>query len=127
MSSHATNAEPVHELVHFYSDGLRLCGQFTRASGAVPGARSPTIVCLHGYTGRKEIYMPGYVRELSAAGFNTLDFHHRGFGDSEGVRLRNKPWDQVEDVMSAMIYLRQRPEVDPDRIGLYGTSFGGTL
>ena len=127
MSTQATSVEPQHEPVHFYSDGLRLCGQFTRAAGAAPGTRSPTIVCLHGYTGRKEIYMPGYVRELSAAGFNTLDFHHRGFGDSEGVRLRNKPWDQVEDVMSAMIYLRQRPEADPDRIGLYGTSFGGSV
>jgi dipeptidyl aminopeptidase/acylaminoacyl peptidase len=127
MSTPATQAEPHHELVQFYSDGLRLCGQFTRAAGAASGTRSPTIVCLHGYTGRKEIYMPGYVRELSAAGFNTLDFHHRGFGDSEGVRLRNKPWDQVDDVLSAMIYLRQRPEVDPDRIGLYGTSFGGSV
>jgi uncharacterized protein len=127
MSTPATGAEPQHELVQFYSDGLRLCGQFTRAAGAAPGSRSPTIVCLHGDTGRKEIYMPGYVRELSAAGFNTLDFHHRGFGDSEGLCLRNKPWDQVDDVLSAMVYLRQRPEVDRDRIGLYGTSFGGSV
>ncbi|MBL8377751.1 MAG: alpha/beta fold hydrolase [Burkholderiales bacterium] len=118
---------PVHEPVHFYSDGLKLSGQFTRAAGAAPGAKSPTIVCLHGYTGRKEIYMPGYVRELSAAGFNTLDFHHRGFGESEGVRLRNKPWDQVADVESALVYLSQRAEVDAERIGLYGTSFGGSV
>jgi hypothetical protein len=114
------------EAVHFYSDGLRLSGQFTRAAGARAGARSPTIVCIHGYTGRKEIYMPGYIRELSAAGFNTLDFHHRGFGESEGVRLRNKPWDQVDDILSAMIWLRQHPAVDAGRIGLYGTSFGGS-
>ena len=126
-STSSSASAGVHEPVHFYSDGLRLSGQFTRAVGATPGTRSPTIVCLHGYTGRKEIYMPGYVRELSAAGFNTLDFHHRGFGESEGVRLRNKPWDQVADVLSALIYLRQRPEVDPGRIGLYGTSFGGSV
>ena len=92
--------QPHHEEIHFYSDGLKISGQFTRAAGAELGQPMPTIVCLHGYTGRKEIYMPGYIRELSAAGFNTLDFHHRGFGESEGVRLKNKPWDQVSDVLS---------------------------
>jgi dipeptidyl aminopeptidase/acylaminoacyl peptidase len=121
------NYQPKHEDIHFYSDGLKISGQFTRAAGAQDGQPMPTIVCLHGYTGRKEIYMPGYIRELSAAGFNTLDFHHRGFGESEGVRLKNKPWDQVSDVLSAMIYLRQRPDVDVNRIGLYGTSFGGSV
>ena len=114
------------EPVHFFADGLRIAGHFTRAVGASPDARSPTVVCIHGYTGRKEIYMPGYIRELSAAGYNALEFYHRGFGDSEGPKLRCKPWDQVTDILSAVIYLRQRPDVDPDRIGLYGTSFGGT-
>ena len=114
------------ERVHFYSDSLKLSGQFTRAAGATGSTRSPTIVCIHGYSGRKDIYIPGYVRELSAAGFNTLDFYHRGYSDSEGVRLRNKPWDQVADILSALIYVRQRPEVDGGRIALYGTSFGGS-
>jgi dipeptidyl aminopeptidase/acylaminoacyl peptidase len=114
------------EPAHFYSDGLKLAGQFTRAAGAAMNTRSPTIVCVHGYSGRKEVYMPGYVRELSAAGYNTLDFFHRGNGDSEGIRLRNKPWDQVADILSALIYLRQRAEVDVDRIAVYGTSFGGS-
>lgn len=112
--------------VHFFADGLRIEGHFTRAADAAPGERRPTIVCIHGYTGRKEIYMPGYIRELTAAGYHALEFYHRGFGDSEGVKLRCKPWDQVTDILSAVIYLRQRPDVDPDRVGLYGTSFGGT-
>ena len=54
------NEDPEH--VHFYSDGFRLSGQFTRAKGPGVGKRSPTIVCLHGYTGRKEIYLTGYPR-----------------------------------------------------------------
>ncbi len=116
----------VSEQVYFYSDGLRLSGLFTKARGPSAGFKNPTIVCLHGYTGRKEIYMPGYIRELTLAGFNTLDFYHRGFGDSGGIKLKNKPWDQVEDINSAVIYLTQRADVDSDRIGLYGTSFGGT-
>ena len=77
MSSQANSAEPKNEPVYFYSDGLRVSGQFTRALGAAPRTRSPTIVCLHGYSGRKDVYMPAYVRELTKAGYNTLDFFHR--------------------------------------------------
>jgi len=112
------------ETVVFYSDGLKIDAQFTPGAGAL--VRKPTVVCVHGYSGRKSVYMPAYVRELSAAGYNTLDFFHRGFGGSEGYRLLNKPWDQVEDILSALVYVRQRPDVDVDRIALYGTSFGGS-
>ena len=124
----ATPSKPTTcEAVHFYSDGLRLSGQFTPAKGLKKGEKRPSVICLHGYSGRKDVYMPAYVRELTQAGYNTLDFFHRGFGDSEGIRLRNNPWEQVADTISALIYMQQRPEVDPERIALYGTSFGGTV
>ena len=108
--------------VSFYSDGLRLSGQFSAAPGA---AAAPGVVCVHGYTGRKETYMPPFVRELNAAGYHTLDFYHRGFGDSAGIRLRADPEGQVRDILSALIYLRQRREVDPSRTALMGLSHGG--
>jgi uncharacterized protein len=112
------------EEVAFYSDGLRIDAQFTNGAGSE--LRKPTIVCIHGYSGRKSIYMPAYVRELSAAGYNTLDFFHRGFGNSDGYRCLCKPWDQVIDILSALIYVRSRADVDPARVALYGTSFGGS-
>jgi pimeloyl-ACP methyl ester carboxylesterase len=112
--------------VHFYSDGLKLAGTFTPAAGAARGEKRPAVICVHGYTGRKEIYMPAYVRELTGAGFHCLEFYHRGFGDSEGIRLRNKPVEQVADIESALVYMRQRSDVDRTRIALYGTSFGGS-
>ncbi|MBP0582638.1 alpha/beta fold hydrolase [Labrys sp. LIt4] len=115
---------PNTEPVVFYSDGLKIDAAFTPGSGNQ--AKKPTIVCIHGYTGRKSTYMPGYIRELAAAGYNTLEFFHRGFGGSEGYRLLNKPTDQVDDILSALIYVRQRPDVDIDRIAIYGTSFGGS-
>lgn len=114
------------ENVHFFADGLKLAGIFTTAEVAKPGEKRPTVVCVHGYSGRKEIYMPAYVRELTKAGFHCLEFYHRGFGDSEGIRLRNKPVDQVTDIISALIFVRQRKDVDTARIALYGTSFGGS-
>lgn len=114
------------ENLSFYSDGLKLAGTFTPAAGAKAGEKRPTVICVHGYSGRKEIYMPAYVRELTKAGFHCFEFYHRGFGDSEGIRLKNKPQDQVSDILSALILMRQRGDVDTARIALYGTSFGGS-
>lgn len=108
--------------VSFYSDGLRLSGEFNAAPG---GVTAPGVVCVHGYTGRKETYMPPFVRELNASDFHTLDFYHRGFGDSEGTRLRADPEAQVRDILSALIYLRQRPEVEASRLAIMGLSHGG--
>ncbi len=54
-----------------------------------------------------------------------LRFDYRGFGESDGVRGRLMPMDRVDDIRNAITYLPQQPEVDPERIGFYGTSVGG--
>jgi uncharacterized protein len=110
------------ERVNFWCDGLRLAGTFTRAAGDRP---RPTIVCVHGYTGRLETYMPAFVRELTGQGWHTLDFWHRGFGESEGIRNRVAPEGQVADILAALVYVRQRPEVAADRVAIMGLSHGG--
>ncbi len=110
------------EAAIFYADGLRLAGTFTRADA--PGER-PGIVCVHGYTGRKETYMPPFVRDLTGAGYHTLDFYHRGFGDSEGIRNRVDPEEQVRDILAARIWLAEQEDVDPARVALMGLSHGG--
>ena len=110
------------EAAEFYADGVRLAGTFTRAAAA---GEAPAIICVHGYTGRKETYMPPFVRDLTAAGFHTLDFYHRGFGDSDGIANRIDPEEQVRDILAARIWLAQRAEVDAARIGLMGLSHGG--
>ena len=110
------------EAAEFYADGVRLAGTFTHSQ---TGATSPAIICVHGYTGRKETYMPPFVRDLTAAGFHTLDFYHRGFGDSDGIANRIDPEEQVRDILAARIWLAERADVDADRIGLMGLSHGG--
>jgi len=110
------------EAAEFYADGVRLAGTFTHSE---TGGISPAIICVHGYTGRKETYMPPFVRDLTAAGFHTLDFYHRGFGDSDGIANRIDPEEQVRDILSARIWLAQRADVDAARIGLMGLSHGG--
>ena len=54
-----------------------------------------------------------------------LIFDYRGFGDSEGSKWRLLPLEQVDDIRNALTWLATQPEVDPHRLGLWGTSFGG--
>jgi len=53
-----------------------------------------------------------------------LVFDYRGFGDSEGEPGIILPMRQAQDLRNAIPYLETRPEVDPDRIGMFGS--GGT-
>jgi len=109
-----------NEAATFFADGIRLAGTFTSAAR---GGVRPAIICVHGYTGRKETYMPPFVRDLTAAGYHTLDFYHRGFGDSAGTPRRVDPEEQVRDILAARIWLSARSDVDG--VAVMGLSHGG--
>ncbi len=113
---------PEERSAHFYSDGLRLAGVLFLPDG--PGPHAGIVLC-HGFTGVKELVLPDYARRFAAAGFAALTFDYRGFGESEGPRWRLIPHEQVVDIRSAITYLQCQPEVDAQRIGLWGTSYGG--
>ena len=112
------------EQVHFYSHGSALAGTFmlpdAAANGSVPG-----VVQGPGWLGLRDakLYQP-YHDALLAAGIAVLVFDYRGFGDSDGDATYLDPMDQVEDWRNAVTYLETRPEIDPARIGAFGS--GGT-
>ncbi len=116
----------MEEKVYFYSDCLKLSGTIYLPEDYKSGERRPTIICIHGYSGRRDVYMPPFAKRLVSNGFVALTFFHRGFGDSEGVRTRNVPMEQVRDIMNATTFMQQRSEVDPERVGLFGVSSGGS-
>ena len=89
------------------------------------GQKRPGIVLCHGYTGIKEVVLADYALQFAAAGYVCLTFDYRGFGESEGPRWRLIPFEQVEDIRNAITFFEAQKEVDADRIGLWGTSFGG--
>jgi fermentation-respiration switch protein FrsA (DUF1100 family) len=63
---------------------------------------------------------------LAAAGYVTLAFDHRNFGESAGQPRRHEdPQGKVADLRAAVSFLRARPEVDPERIGAVGICLGG--
>jgi uncharacterized protein len=118
---------PEQRSVQFWSDGLKLDGVLFLPDGYRPGERLPGVVICHGFTQHKEIFSLAYGTSLSRHGFACLSFDYRGFGGSEGKRGRLIPLEQVADARNAVAFLGTQPEVDPSRIGLLGTSFGGAV
>src|SRR5262245_64705779 len=51
----------------------------------------------------------------------------RGLGESEGEHARVICLEQVADTRNALTALARHPAVDPDRIAVVGTSFGGAV
>jgi uncharacterized protein len=65
---------------------------------------------------------------FSNAGYPTLAIDYRSFGESEGQpRGQLFPLNEVEDFRNAISYLERQPGMDPKRIGIWGTSFGGGI
>jgi uncharacterized protein len=111
--------------VTFYSEGVKLAGDVFVPADLKPGERRAGIVLCHGYTGVRNIYLPDNARVLAEAGYVVLNFDYKGWGDSDGPKTRLAPYSRVADVQAALSFLSAQPEVDPDRLGIYGTSYGG--
>lgn len=117
----ATMAQPIS----FYSEGVRLAGDLFLPPDLNAGERRAGIVLCHGYTGVRSIYLPDNARVLAEAGYVVLTFDYKGWGDSEGPKTRLAPYSRVADVQAALTFLSVQPAVDPVRLGIYGTSYGG--
>lgn len=111
--------------VEFYSEGCRMAADLYLPDPAAQAQRLPAVILCHGFSGIRTILLPPYAEELARAGFAALLFDYRGFGDSEGERGRLVPAEQRVDIRNAITFMQSREEVDPQRIGLWGTSFGG--
>lgn len=111
------------KLVQFPSDGLRCSADFYRPLGAGP---FPVIVMAHGLGGTRIMRLPAFAERFTAAGYACLVFDYRHFGDSEGEpRQLLDIGKQLEDWKAAVAYARSLGDVDPAKVILWGTSFGG--
>ncbi len=109
-----------YERVAFKSyDGTKLTGWFVPAKGRAAG----TVVHFHGNAENMGAHF-GYVAWIPKAGLNLFTFDYRGYGDSEGEASR---WGVYEDSVAAVDYVRSRPDVDPNRLILFGQSLGGSI
>jgi pimeloyl-ACP methyl ester carboxylesterase len=116
------------ESVEIASAGLRLAGVVRVPPGLRPRERRAAFLVLHGFGSNKNsqnVLAPCKV--LESLGYVTLRFDMRGCGESEGEPGRVICLDQVEDTRNALGFLAGHPSVDPGRIGVIGTSFGGAV
>ncbi|MDQ2857275.1 MAG: alpha/beta fold hydrolase [Candidatus Eremiobacteraeota bacterium] len=130
-----------------FSEGTRLAADVFAPAGDGPATRRPAILLCHGWGGLKS-QLAEYARAFARAGFLAMTFDYRGWGESDGriipvpgsprlleagvrtldVRVLREivdPVDQTTDVANCLAALVAEPGVDPARIGVWGTSYGG--
>jgi dipeptidyl-peptidase-4 len=124
------------------ADGLEIPCQIFLPKGAKAGDKRPAIVYTHGGPIRQMLLGWHYMEFYSEAyGINQF-FANRGYvvisinyrsGIGYGRSFREAPdcglegAAEYQDVLAGVNYLRSRPEVDPERIGAWGLSYGGLL
>ncbi len=119
-------------LASYQSEGLKIYALLTVPREERPESGWPIIVFNHGYippaqyrtTERYVSYVDGFARN----GYIVFRPDYRGHGNSEGepASAYTTP-DYTVDVLNAISSLQQYPDADPERIGMWGHSMGGTL
>lgn len=120
------------------SDGVDIRGWFIPGRGAGKQVRGPVVVFVHGWLWNRLGNVSGKVpfvdrdvdflpatRALHDAGYHVLLMDVSNHGES-GARLpvTYGPWE-ARDFIGAVNYVRNRSDVDGDRIGAVGCSMGG--
>lgn len=114
------------------SDGFKIYGLLTVPNGTPPATGWPIILFNHGHitpelyrtTERYVAYQDGFARN----GYITFKSDYRGHGNSEGeARSGHANPDYTTDVLNAMTSLQRYPNADPDRVGMWGHSMGGSI
>ncbi len=124
------------------ADGLEIHNQLFLPKDLRPGERRPAIVFVHGGPVRQMLlgyhYMQFYhwaygINEwLASQGYVVLSVNYRS-GIGYGRSFRTAPNTggsgnaEYQDVLAGGKYLQTRSDVDPDRIGIWGLSYGGLL
>ena len=138
----------MQENLTVWSEGTRLAADLWIPDDLATGERRPAVLLCHGWGGLKEHLNATYARWFCKGGLVAMTFDYRGWGESdpklvpveppaavegeELVTVRARPvrevvdpFDQVLDITHCLDYLAAEPRVDPDRIGIWGSSYGG--
>ena len=118
----------LEQQIVFESDGLELTGAIRVPEGAQPGLKLPAFIILHGFgssSSAGNVTTPSAM--LDRLGYVTMRFDFRGCGNSQGEHGRIICLEQVADAQNAITALQNHPQVDPNRIGLLGSSFGAAV
>jgi dipeptidyl-peptidase-4 len=124
------------------ADGLEFHTQVFVPRDIKPGERRPAILFTHGGPGRQMLlgyhymffYHMAYAMNQYWAnrGYVVISVNYRsGIGYGRDFRMApnrgRSGSSEYQDVYAAAKYLQSRPDVDPERIGLWGLSYGGLI
>jgi fermentation-respiration switch protein FrsA (DUF1100 family) len=119
-------------IASYLSEGFKIYALLTVPRGEKPASGWPVIVFNHGYippevyrtTERYVTYVDGFARN----GYIVLKSDYRGHGSSEGeARGSYGSPAYTIDVLNALAAIKQFPDADPDRVGMWGHSMGGHI
>jgi hypothetical protein len=112
------------EDVSFRNGAVRLAGTLLVPERPAP---APAIVFVHG-AGPETRHASRFLADFFAnRGVAALIYDKRGAGSSSGDWKHSSFEDLAADVIAAVNFLKNRPEIDPNRIGLMGSSQGGWI
>lgn len=112
--------------VSFPSGDSFCAGWHYTPDGHTQDAPGPIIVLGHGIAGVKEQRLDAFAERFTEAGYSCLVFDYRHFGASGGEpRELLDVHRQRQDWKAAVAHARTLPGADPDRVVVWGTSFGG--
>ncbi len=130
------------QVVFSAADGLKIHGQLFVHGDLKEGDRRPAILFFHGGSRRQMLlgfHHRGYYHNayafnqyLASRGYVVLSVNYRS-GIGYGIEFREalnygaRGASEYKDVVGAGLYLRSRDDVDPERIALWGGSYGGYL
>jgi dipeptidyl aminopeptidase/acylaminoacyl peptidase len=143
LAAFPVDAEVVPQLVVTKAaDGMEIHNQLFLPKDLRPGDKRPAIVFVHGGPVRQMLlgyhYMHFYhiayaVNQwLASQGYVVMSVNYRS-GIGYGKSFRTAPNTggrgnaEYQDVLAGGQYLQSRPDVDPNRVGIWGLSYGGVL
>jgi dipeptidyl aminopeptidase/acylaminoacyl peptidase len=123
-------------------DGMTIPAQLFKPRDLKDGERRPAVLFFHGGSRRQMLLAWHYVsyyhntyamnQFLASRGYIVLSVNYRsgtgyGLNFREALNYGATGASEFNDVLGAALYLKERPDVDPQRIGIYGGSYGGYL
>lgn len=117
---------------YYLSEGLKIYALLTIPEGDMPEDGWPAIVFNHGYIPPDEYRTTeryiNYVDRIARAGYIVFRIDYRGHDQSQGeaTGAYGDPGYTI-DVMNAVTSLKNHPQVNPEKIGMWGHSMGGFL
>lgn len=107
----------------FLSGNLRCSGELYLPDRV---KKPPVVIMAHGFGAEKAFGLPAFAEVFAAHRMAVFLFDYRCFGGSEGIpRNYVSPSRHLADWQAAVAHVRKLPDVDAERMALWGSSFSG--